>query len=128
MVVLHCPRAFILCLLGENKALDQRFEGCSERCLNIDTGNHYSFWDPPYFYRFRWSRPDSATRGFFDDSGGLTTTFHAYGRGGRIRTGDHLNPIQVRYQAALHPDLITLLYNILAYYICKGNNIFYSSL
>jgi hypothetical protein len=26
-----------------------------------------------------------------------------YGRGGRIRTGDHLNPIQVRYQAALHP-------------------------
>ncbi len=27
------------------------------------------------------------------------------GRGGRIRTGDHLNPIQVRYQTALHPGL-----------------------
>ena len=26
------------------------------------------------------------------------------GRGGPIRTGDHLNPIQVRYQAALRPD------------------------
>ena len=25
-------------------------------------------------------------------------------RGGRIRTVDHLNPIQVRYQAALHPE------------------------
>jgi hypothetical protein len=25
-------------------------------------------------------------------------------RGGRIRTDDHLNPIQVRYQAALRPD------------------------
>jgi hypothetical protein len=26
-------------------------------------------------------------------------------RGGRIRTVDHLNPIQVRYQAALHPEM-----------------------
>ena len=26
------------------------------------------------------------------------------GRGERIRTSDHLNPIQVRYLAALHPD------------------------
>ena len=26
------------------------------------------------------------------------------GRGGPIRTGDHLNPIQVRYQTALRPD------------------------
>ncbi len=29
-----------------------------------------------------------------------------YGRGGRIRTGDHLNPIQVRYLAALRPEVI----------------------
>ena len=28
------------------------------------------------------------------------------GRGGRIRTADHLNPIQVRYQAALHPGIL----------------------
>ena len=35
---------------------------------------------------------------------GLATGFHAYGRGGRIRTGDHLNPIQVRYLAALRPE------------------------
>jgi hypothetical protein len=26
------------------------------------------------------------------------------GRGERIRTSDHLNPIQVRYQAALRPE------------------------
>gem|GEM_PF-4300576 len=26
------------------------------------------------------------------------------GRGERIRTSDHLHPIQVRYQAALHPE------------------------
>lgn len=26
------------------------------------------------------------------------------GRGDWIRTNDHLNPIQVRYQAALRPD------------------------
>ena len=64
LVVLHCPRAFILCLLGDNEALDHRFEGCSERCLNIDTGNHYSFWDPPYFYRIRWSRSYLATFDF----------------------------------------------------------------
>ena len=30
-------------------------------------------------------------------------------RGGRIRTGDHLNPIQVRYLAALHP-VLALIY------------------
>ena len=36
------------------------------------------------------------------------------GRGGRIRTGDHLNPIQVRYQAALRPVLLYFLANILA--------------
>ncbi len=30
-------------------------------------------------------------------------SFISNGRGGRIRTDDHLNPIQVRYQAALHP-------------------------
>lgn len=64
LVVLHCPRAFIFSLLGENKALDQRFEGCSERCLDIGTDNHYSFWDPPYFCRFSWSRLDLATFGF----------------------------------------------------------------
>ena len=28
-------------------------------------------------------------------------------RGERIRTSDHLNPIQVRYQAALHPVALT---------------------
>ena len=27
-----------------------------------------------------------------------------FGRGERIRTSDHLHPIQVRYQAALHPE------------------------
>ena len=27
-----------------------------------------------------------------------------YGRGGGIRTRDPLHPMQVRYQAALHPD------------------------
>lgn len=26
-----------------------------------------------------------------------------FGRGERIRTSDHLHPMQVRYQAALHP-------------------------
>ncbi len=26
------------------------------------------------------------------------------GRGERIRTSDHLHPMQVRYQTALHPD------------------------
>ena len=62
--------------------------------------------DPPWLYRFRWSRPNLATFAFSGDSGGLTTQFHAYGRGGRIRTGDHLNPIQVRYLAALHPEVM----------------------
>ncbi len=32
-----------------------------------------------------------------------------YGRGGRIRTGDHLNPIQVRYLAALRPEESTMV-------------------
>ncbi len=57
---------------------------------------------------------DSATFSFFEVLGGLTTNFYSYGRGGRIRTGDHLNPIQVRYQAALHPDLSLILSNILS--------------
>ena len=61
------------------------------------------FADPPCFHRIRWSMLDSATLATFEVLGGLTTYFHSYGRGGRIRTDDHLNPIQVRYQAALHP-------------------------
>ena len=36
---------------------------------------------------------------------GQQAAFGFVGRGGRIRTDDHLNPIQVRYQAALHPGL-----------------------
>lgn len=35
--------------------------------------------------------------------------FSFVGRGGRIRTDDHLNPIQVRYQAALHPELAYII-------------------
>jgi len=34
-----------------------------------------------------------ATFSFSGVSGGLTTYFCSYGRGGRIRTGDHLNPM-----------------------------------
>ena len=32
------------------------------------------------------------------------TASNFHGRGDWIRTSDHLNPIQVRYQAALRPD------------------------
>ncbi|GAI52981.1 unnamed protein product, partial [marine sediment metagenome] len=69
------------------------------------------FADPPYFHRIRWSMLDSATFATFEVLGGLTNNFCAYGRGGRIRTGDHLNPIQVRYLAALHPDLLLALFH-----------------
>ena len=31
-----------------------------------------------------------------------------FGRGGQIRTGDPLRPRQVRYQAALRPDILLL--------------------
>ncbi len=50
---------------------------------------------------------DSATSATPEVLGGLTIESSIYGRGGRIRTDDHLNPIQVRYQAALHPDLLS---------------------
>ena len=33
-----------------------------------------------------------------------------YGRGGGIRTHDHLVPNQVRYQAALRPDGVSVTY------------------
>ncbi len=49
---------------------------------------------------------NSATFSLSEVLGGQTTYFCSYGRGGRIRTGDHLNPIQVRYLAALHPGLL----------------------
>ncbi len=35
--------------------------------------------------------------------------FVIIGRGERIRTSDHLNPIQVRYLAALRPGFVTSL-------------------
>ena len=35
----------------------------------------------------------------------LLLKFFDYGRGERIRTSDPRNPIAVRYQAALHPDI-----------------------
>ena len=68
----------------------------------------FRFADPPCFHRIRWSMLASATLATFEVLGGLTTYFCAYGRGGRIRTGDHLNPIQVRYLAALRPALLSL--------------------
>ncbi len=74
----------------------------------------FHFADPPCFHRIRWSILNSATFSFSGVSGGREFLVHAYGRGGRIRTGDHLNPIQVRYQAALRPVLLYFLANILA--------------
>ena len=35
-------------------------------------------------------------------------------RGGRIRTGDHLNPIQVRYLAALRPEAVATLFYLVS--------------
>ena len=43
---------------------------------------------------------------------GLTACFYCIisGRGGGIRTRDPLHPMQVRYQAALRPDVSRALY------------------
>ncbi len=43
---------------------------------------------------------------------GLTACFYCIisGRGGGIRTRDPLHPMQVRYQAALRPDVSQALY------------------
>ena len=49
LVVLDRSRAFVFSLLGQNKAIDKRFEGCSERCLYFVVNSHFSFWDPPVF-------------------------------------------------------------------------------
>jgi hypothetical protein len=64
--------------------------------------------DPPHFMPNQVVRPYLATFPFLADSGGLTIVFAIYSRGERIRTSDHLNPIQVRYQAALHPVSLNL--------------------
>ena len=37
-------------------------------------------------------------------TGSMPEVIDLIGRGERIRTSDHLHPIQVRYQAALHPE------------------------
>ena len=75
----------------------------------------FHFADPPCFYRIRWSMLDSATLATFEVLGGLTNNFCSYGRGGRIRTGDHLNPIQVRYLAALRPVLLYFQHTSIIY-------------
>ena len=62
-------------------------------------------------YRFRLPRPALVLSISSAYSGCLEPASPIYGRGERIRTSDHLNPIQVRYLAALHPDLLS---NILA--------------
>ena len=38
-----------------------------------------------------------------------------YGRGGGIRTHDHLVPNQVRYQAALRPDGVSVTYYLVCF-------------
>ena len=38
-------------------------------------------------------------------TGNMPEVIDLIGRGERIRTSDHLHPIQVRYQAALHPEV-----------------------
>ena len=36
--------------------------------------------------------------------------YYKFGRDGRIRTDDHYTPSVVRYQAALHPEIIYNVY------------------
>ena len=51
------------------------------------------------------------------------------GRDDWIRTSDHLHPMQMRYQAALHPDIDikniykTLLIKMQAFFYCNNDRI-----
>jgi hypothetical protein len=65
----------------------------------------------PQFY-LQWNFTASERRPYFIDS---------IGRGGRIRTADPLRPRQVRYQAALRPDLRSSQSYHFASQILQGN-------
>src|SRR5690625_2600986 len=60
-----------------------------------------------------WKKPTirctapSALAGIVWQAGPRKPHENRIGRGGRIRTDDHLSPRQVRYQAALHPDQVS---------------------
>ncbi len=85
LVVLDGPGGLALTAAVEDVTLDEGFQ----------TGDHLEVIQVIVAYLFH----------------AVLARFSLKSRGERIRTSDHLNPIQVRYLAALHPALPS---NILA--------------